>query len=93
MNEQDPRIINGLAAQLRQFPYACSLRRAGTLNHVGGGSLISDTWVLTVRSVTQMFNAPNELAVATGILNFGVTVVSPGLVSIAQAITNHPNAK
>lgn len=60
---------------------------------MGGGSLISDIWVITARSVTTLFNAPNELAVAMGILNFEATVVSPGLVSTAQLISNNPTVK
>lgn len=82
-----------MTAQLRQFPYACSIRRSGTINHVGGGSLISDIWVITARSVTTLFNAPSELAVAMGILNFNTAVVAPGLVSNAQIIVNHPSVK
>ena len=92
-DEGESRVISGLAAGLRQFPYACSLRLVNTLNHVGGGSLISDIWVITARSVTTLFTAPNQLAVAMGILNFSGAIVAPGLVSTAQVITNHPSVK
>jgi len=92
-DEREPRIISGLVAHLRQFPYACSIRRVNTLNHVGGGSLISDIWIITAKSVTAFFTAPNQLAVAMGILNFSGAVVSPGLVSTAQFISNHLTAK
>ncbi|XP_070501165.1 trypsin 3A1-like [Chironomus tepperi] len=84
------RILQGSAAQLRQIPYAASIRRVGTLGHVGGGTLISDAWVITAKSVTSLFLRPADLAVALGILNTANTIVAPGMVSTAQAVSEHP---
>ncbi|GMH36877.1 hypothetical protein BSKO_04750 [Bryopsis sp. KO-2023] len=42
-----PLIAGGQDAPRGRFPYACSLRSAGTRNHRCGGTLIAPGWVLT----------------------------------------------
>ncbi|GMH36847.1 hypothetical protein BSKO_04720 [Bryopsis sp. KO-2023] len=47
LQEMQPLIAGGQDAPVGRFPYACSLREAGTRTHRCGGTLIAPEWILT----------------------------------------------
>ncbi|XP_017850117.1 serine protease SP24D [Drosophila busckii] len=64
-----PRIVGGKSAKAGQFPHQVSLRQFG--NHICGGSIISDRYILTAAHCVQFNGQPtpaSRLAVQVGSL-------------------------
>lgn len=45
--EISPKVVNGTAADIAEFPFMISLRRNN--RHSCGGTILNDWWILTVR--------------------------------------------
>ena len=68
------RIVGGFNASLGEFPHQVSLREWQSQQHMCGGSIISDNFILTAAHCT-MDRSPSEIfaVVGTVLLNSGGT--------------------
>lgn len=80
-------IVGGYNSSITHHPWQVSILYNG--NHICGGSILSDTWVLTAAHCTD-FATPASLQVAAGITNQSQIGASGQLVDVAE-IARHPD--
>lgn len=87
--EANTRVIGGRDAVRRQVPFIASIRNWGTANHIAGGALIGDRWVLTCASILQN-RAGNSLEIFLGIIQLSGSTPSGTISRRSSSVTPHP---
>lgn len=87
--EANPRIIGGRDAVRRQVPFMASIRGWGTTNHIAGGALIGDRWVLTCASIL-LNRAGNSLEIFLGIIHLSGSTPSGTISRRSSSLSPHP---
>lgn len=87
--EANPRIIGGRDAVRRQVPFIASIRNWGTSNHIAGGALIGDRWVVTCASILQN-RAGNSLEIFFGIVQLSGSSPSGTISRRSSSLSPHP---
>ncbi|CAF0786021.1 unnamed protein product [Rotaria sordida] len=81
------KIIGGETAASQTWGWAASLRYTSSDSHFCGGSIISDSHILTAAHCTQRLNFPSSVRVYVG----SIDLFSGGQVREVSKIYNHPN--
>lgn len=89
--ESSDRIVGGQPAKPAQFPYQVSIRRPDDNQHLCGGAIIGDHFVLTAANCTQgTYSVPSNVVAVVGTLRLAVGTSYTGVLYTVSRITNHP---
>jgi secreted trypsin-like serine protease len=61
------------------------------MQHVGGGALIGNRWVLTSGTALEGIVTPSTIVVVLGMIDSQTTIVAPGFQTPAYRIHRHDN--
>ncbi|CAF2419852.1 unnamed protein product [Rotaria sp. Silwood2] len=81
------KIVGGETASSQTWGWAASLRYTSSGSHFCGGSIISDSHILTAAHCTEKLNSPSSVRVYVG----SIYLSSAGQVRDVSKIYNHPN--
>ncbi|XP_071068805.1 transmembrane protease serine 11D [Dasypus novemcinctus] len=84
MTLSEERIIGGIKAEEGDWPWQVSLQRNNF--HICGGTLISNTWILTAAHCFRSSSNPRQWTV-----NFGLSTTVPALRMRVRSIVIHDN--
>lgn len=87
------RILGGVNARFGEFPHMCSVNRVRPVlpdQHVGGGNILNNRWILTAASVVPPPALFNSYEVICGRSNLGLSFEPTEQRVRVQTIYRHP---